>query len=180
MRRDLLTADARLGKVVGDLSQADTRPLRCAPGRTESKSHAGVRPPQAGTLALHGVVLVALLATTLLARAPRAGARAPRRRVAGPARPADATNLDSSRVDVVVRCRLYPYAPIFLASLFGVLGIAPMTRLFRGRRPASPASSDAARTPATHLHVRRFLPPFVPIARIVLIGESIGASRPLV
>ena len=153
MRRDLLTADAPvLWKSFADLSHPETTAaaVRTGLARNRNLMRAFVR-QQAGPLALHGVVLVALLATTLSLS----------RRV----RPTDAAEHVSPDVRAVLTrpisaalvltllsgAALYPYAPIFLASLFGVFGIAPMMRLFRGPGcPASPAGPGVARNAAAH------------------------------
>ena len=178
MRRDLFTADApALWKAVANLSQAETTAaaVRTGLARNRNLMRAFVH-QQARPLALHGVVLLALLATTL--SLSRRGQHVDTADDLSPGVRTVLTRPISAALvlTLLFGAVLYPYAPIFLVSLFGVLGIAPMMRLFRG--PAAPEVRLALVLLALLLltsTLRRFLPPFVPIARLVLIAESIGS-----
>ncbi len=175
MRRGLFTADAPvLWRAASDPSQGDTTAAAARAGllRNQRLLSAFLH-QQARPLVLHGMVLVVLLATTL--SLSHRGRRSDVVDDMSPSVAAVLTRPISAALvlTLLFGAVLYPYAPVFVASLLGTLAIAPMMRLFRG--PTAPQVRLAMLSLAVLLLIstlRRFLPPFVPLARLVLIAES--------
>lgn len=178
MRRDLLTADAApLWRAPLDFARTEpvAAVVRTGLERNRNLMQAFLR-QQLHPLALHSIMLVLfLIATFTLSRRVRdTGAPddfSPAIR-AVLTRPISAALVLAALLGVA----LHPYAPIFVASLTGVLAILPMMRLFRG--PSAPQVRLSLLLLALLLlasTLRRFLPPFLPVARYMLLAESIAA-----
>lgn len=178
MRRGLFSVDAPpLWSI--QLDTARVEPIEAAIRSGVARNRNLVRAfllRESGPLILHGLLLMVLLVATITlsrrAREPGAGDDVSPAILAVLTRPISAAFV----LALLLGAALHPYAPTFVASLIGVVAIAPMSRLFRG--PAAPQMRLALLLLALLLltsTLRRLLPPFAPIARYVLIGESIGS-----
>jgi len=178
MRRSLLSADATpLWKFRS--ASAHAQPLTEAAWagvvRSRNLTRAFVQ-QQSVPLILQAIVLVALIAGTLrLSRRARSADGAddvPDAIQAVVSRPISAALV----LTLLLGAALHPYAPIIVATTFGVFGIVPIMRLFRG--PGAPQIRLTLLLLGLLLvasTLRRLLPPFVPTGRLLLVAESSGS-----
>lgn len=183
MRSDLLTKDAPpLWKALPELSQAEpfAAALRTGVARNRRLADAFVR-QQSGPLLLQAVLTLVILATTLTLSRGQSGP-AVREEMSPGVRAALERPISAAAIlALLLGAAVHRYAPVFLASLIGVIVIVPLLRIVRG--PAAPALRRALSVLAVLLlasTLRRLLPPLVPITRLILLAQSIGTLLSIV
>ena len=177
LRRDLLVIDAPpLWTVPREMAAA--QPIGVALRAGLARNWALVRTYAKGQwprLAAHGALLIVLLGAVIaLSRRPSATATAD---AVSPAmravlsRPISAALILALMVSRVI----HPYAPVVLDTAAGLLAVVPMMWMFRDqaiRRVRSVLPVVALLLLASGL--RQHLPPFAPVARLLLFGESVA------
>jgi potassium efflux system protein len=176
MRRDLFTAEAPplWATAPAWRAQPITVAVRAGLLRNRNLLRAFVQ-QQSGRLVLHAVLFVLILVTTITL------SRHVEQRAAADAFSAPVVAVLSRPVSsalvltLLLGFVLHRYAPILVASVVGVLAIAPIVRLFSG--PAAPQIRRSLLVLAVLLAastLRRVLPPFLPFARVILLAQTVG------